>query len=109
MSNHGFPAAGVFCLAFGAGAINCAAAADSPAPGTAMLSGIDLQYVDHSVRPQDDEYRHLTAKWLDGFQIPPDKGSYGSFTCLDDLTQEQLRGIIDGLAGNADAEARKIG
>jgi putative endopeptidase len=108
MSKFRSPAAGVFLLVFLAGAVNCAAAADSSAPGAAMLSGIDLQYVDHSVRPQDDLYRHLNGKWLDSFQIPPDKGSYGSFTYLDDLTQEQLRGIIDGLAGNTDAEARKI-
>ncbi|MGC1520964.1 MAG: M13-type metalloendopeptidase [Steroidobacteraceae bacterium] len=105
-------AMGVLFLVIGAGATHRAAAAESPAQGETMLSGIDLQYVDHAVRPQDDLYRHLNGKWLDTFQIPSDKGSYGSFTYLDDLTQEQLRGIIDGLAGKAggaDAEARKIG
>jgi putative endopeptidase len=99
-------------LSFAAGVLVCsAAAADLSAPGAAMLSGIDLQYVDHSIRPQDDLYRYLNGKWLDSFQIPSDKGSYGSFSYLDDLTQEQLRGIIDGLAGNGgrpDAETRKI-
>ncbi len=80
----------------------------------APLSGVDLQYVDQSVRPQDDLYRHLNGKWLDSFQIPADKGSYGSFTYLYDITQEQLRGIVEGLAGTGtgadtgDAEARKI-
>jgi hypothetical protein len=51
MSQFRFPAAGVFLFVFAAGAISCAAAADSSAPGAAMLSGIDLQYVDHAVRP----------------------------------------------------------
>jgi putative endopeptidase len=74
----------------------------------APLSGVDLQYVDQSVRPQDDLYRHLNGKWLDSFQIPADKGSYGSFTYLYDITQEQLRAIVDGLDGSGDAEARKI-
>jgi predicted metalloendopeptidase len=74
----------------------------------APLSGVDLQYVDRSVRPQDDLYRHLNGKWLDSFQIPADKGSYGSFTYLYDATQEQLRVIVDGLDGSGDAEARKI-
>jgi predicted metalloendopeptidase len=74
----------------------------------ALLSGVDLQYVDQSVRPQDDLYRHLNGKWLDSFQIPADKGSYGSFTYLYDATQEQLRVIVDGLDGSGDAEARKI-
>jgi len=89
-------------------ALVMAATIKSPASSGAPLSGVDLQYVDQSVRPQDDLYRHLNGKWLDSFQIPADKGSYGSFTYLYDITQEQLRGIVDGLAGAADAEARKI-
>ena len=85
-----------------------AATVKSPAMRRALLSGVDLQYVDQSVRPQDDLYRHLNGKWLDSFQIPADKGSYGSFTYLYDATQEQLRVIVDGLDGSGDAEARKI-
>jgi putative endopeptidase len=83
-------------------------------PTTTLQSGVDLKYVDRSVRPQDDLYRYLNGKWLDSFQLPPDKGSYGSFTYVDDATQEQLRGIVDGLvqapagAGNVDPEVRKI-
>jgi predicted metalloendopeptidase len=90
-------------------------------PAAALQSGVDLKYVDRSVRPQDDLYRYLNGKWLDGFQLPADKGSYGSFTYVDDVTQDQLHGIVDGLgqaqaqtqaqagggAGNA-AEVRKI-
>jgi putative endopeptidase len=85
-----------------------AATVKSPGVRPAPLSGVDLQYVDQSVRPQDDLYRHLNGKWLDSFQIPADKGSYGSFTYLYDITQEQLRAIVDGLDGSGDAEARKI-
>jgi putative endopeptidase len=89
-------------------------------PTATMQSGVDLKYVDRSVRPQDDLYRYLNGKWLDTFQLPPDKGSYESFTYVDDATQEQLRGIVDGLvqaqsqaqsttgAGNPDPEVRKI-
>jgi putative endopeptidase len=89
-------------------------------PTATLQSGVDLKYVDRSVRPQDDLYRYLNGKWLDSFQLPPDKGSYGSFTYVDDATQEQLRGIVDGLvqaqtqgqattgAGNVDPEVRKI-
>src|ERR1700716_1585106 len=89
-------------------------------PTTGVQSGVDFKYVDRSVRPQDDLYRYLNGKWLDSFQLPPDKGSYGSFTYVDDATQEQLRGIVDGLiqdqtqaekttaAGNLDPDVRKI-
>jgi putative endopeptidase len=78
----------------------------------ALLSGVDMQYVDATVRPQDDLYRHLNGKWLDTFELPADKGSYNSFTRIDDQTQEQLRTIVDGLADQTaaprDANAQKL-
>jgi predicted metalloendopeptidase len=100
-------------------------------PTTTLKSGVDMQYADHSVRPQDDLYRYLNGKWLDSFQLPADKGSYGSFAFVDDKTQEQLRELVDGLvqvetgagagagvgnetggdpagSGKADADVRKI-
>jgi predicted metalloendopeptidase len=84
------------------------------APG-AGASGVDTEYVDAAVRPQDDLYRHLNGRWLDTFQLPPDKGSYGAFTHIDDETQDQLRGIVDGLSsqgavtsGASAADARKL-
>src|ERR1700730_6914915 len=105
MSRYVTCGAGILAL------IGCASA-----PTTTLQSGVDLKYVDRSVRPQDDLYRYLNGKWLDSFQLPADKGSYGSFTYIDDATQEQLRGIVDGLVqtqapagpGNDEAEVRKI-
>jgi len=77
-----------------------------------LRSGIDLQYVDNSVRPQDDAYQYLNGKWLRTFQLPPDKGAVGSFTAVEDATEEQLRSIVEGLdqaaAGDADADAKKL-
>jgi putative endopeptidase len=80
------------------------------AEGGAPASGIEMQYVDASVRPQDDPYRYLNGKWLDSFQIPADKATYGAFNYVDDKTQEQLRAIVDSLAGAApaDPDARKL-
>jgi putative endopeptidase len=75
--------------------------------GVTMQSGVDMQYVDRSVRPQDDLYRYLNGQWLDKFQLPPDKGSYGSFTFVYDATQEQLRTIVEALGTNS-AEERKL-
>jgi len=89
-------------LFVGGGALTaCSLGKHASAPATrsvAPASGIDLRYVDDSVRPQDDLYRHLNGKWLDSFVLPADKGSYGSFTQINDATQEQLRGIVEGLA-----------
>src|SRR5277367_4814607 len=68
----------------------------APAP-VVLRSGIDLQYVDSAVRPQDDVYQHLNGQWLRDYQLPADKGAVGSFTAIQDRTEEQLRSIVDGL------------
>ncbi|HXP26837.1 MAG TPA: hypothetical protein VN891_13705, partial [Steroidobacteraceae bacterium] len=59
------------------------------APHPTLHSGIDLQYVDSSVRPQDDIYQYLNGKWLRNYQLPPDKALEGSFTIVQDKTEEQ--------------------
>ncbi len=75
-----------------------------------LESGIDMQYVDASVRAQDDLYRHLNGLWLDTFQLPADKGLYGAFIAVDDTTQDQLRSLVEGLdsAPAPTADTRKL-
>src|SRR5579862_9395145 len=73
------------------------AAATAPAPRPTLHSGIDLQFVDTSVRPQDDVYRYLNGEWLRNYQLPADKAGVGSFTLIQDKTEEQLRTIVDAL------------
>lgn len=75
-------------------------------------SGIDLQYIDKAVRPQDDFFRYVNGKWLADAEIPADRARYGSFDRLRDLAEERLRAIIDDLAAKknlpAGSEERKI-
>jgi predicted metalloendopeptidase len=89
----------------------CSTANHSAAPPrpAALPSGVDLEYVDPGVRPQDDTYRHLNGRWLDHFEIPADKGTYGAFTYIDDQVQEQLRAIVDDLKGAATPAGAAIG
>ncbi len=74
-----------------------ASAADTApaAAPTARTSGIDLQYIDPSVRVQDDFFGHLNGKWLKTTEIPSDKPSWGTFMKLRDDTTPQLREIIE--------------
>ena len=86
-----------------------AMAADAAKPSA---SGIDRQYIDASVRPQDDFFSYLSGKWIATVQIPPDRARYGAFERLRELSEENLHAIIDDLttAKNlaAGSEARKI-
>lgn len=44
--------------------------------------GINLSYMDTSVRPQDDFYNYVNGGWMKTAVIPSDKPSWGSFNAL---------------------------
>ena len=72
-------------------------------------SGIDLQYMDAQIRPQDDFYRHVSGKWLATAEIPADRARYGAFDTLRDRSEAQLRAIIEQARPDATAsDTRKI-
>jgi putative endopeptidase len=84
--------------------IVCGALLVSPcAQAAAMNSGIETQYIDSSVRPQDDFYRYVNGRWLATTDIPPDRPAYGTATKLFDDSQRQLREIVEAAAKNANA------
>jgi len=58
------------------------------------------QYVDPSVRPQDDFYRYANGKWLQSARIPDDKARYGSFYEVQERVEEQLTSIIKHVMDN---------
>ncbi|MFP5393879.1 MAG: M13 family metallopeptidase [Gammaproteobacteria bacterium] len=107
-------------LAFGllAAFTHAAEPAQAQAPAAQVapanpVSGIDLQYIDPAVRPQDDFFTHLNGKWLKATEIPADRSSWGTFAQLRDETQPQLRALIEAAqqdpAAKPGTEAQKIG
>jgi len=91
-----------------------AGAADSVTPAaTAAVSGVDTQYIDQSVRAQDDFFTYLNGKWLKTTDIPSDRSSWGTFMKLREDTTPQLRAIIEANQKNAHKKAgsdtQKIG
>ncbi len=82
-----------------------ATAADAPkAAAAAPISGIDIKYLDPSVRPQDDLYAHVNGKWIQSVEIPADRSSWGSGSMLRESTKAQIRSIIE--AAQADKSAK---
>ena len=83
-----------------------------PAETKPLTSGLQTNYIDPAVRPQDDLYRHINGKWLDTVEIPADKARYGSFYELADSAEAQLRSIVESLQGDAkaitDVDANKV-
>jgi predicted metalloendopeptidase len=85
----------------GAGA---AAAKATATKGQTLSAGIATQFIESSVRPQDDFFEYLNGKWLKTVEIPSDKSSWGSFMELRENTLPQLRGIIENVAAKSGAK-----
>lgn len=51
-------------------------------PATAKEEGLNLAYMDTSVRPQDDFFNYVNGNWIKTAEIPSDKSSWGSFNAL---------------------------
>lgn len=69
-----------------------------------LVSGIDVENLSSTIRPQDDFFRYVNGTWLDQTEIPADKTSYGSFVMLLDRSREQLKSIVDELSVNTYAK-----
>ena len=78
--------------------------APAVALGQATDQGLDPADMDLSVDPSEDFYRFANGGWLDRTEIPGDRGSYGVFNELDDLTREQLLTLLDEVATSGDLE-----
>jgi predicted metalloendopeptidase len=88
-------------------------AQDVPAQSPAR-SGIETQYFDHGVRPQDNFYQYVNGKWLANIEIPADRPAYGAASKLYDDVQKKLAEILEGLSttaivGSAGSDESKIG
>jgi putative endopeptidase len=69
-------------------------------------SGLDFAHIDGSVRIQDDLYRYFNGGWLKSAVIPADRASDGAFVTLRDLSEKQVRAIIENATDSE--EAKKI-
>ncbi len=82
----------------------------TPALSQDLYSGLDLDGIDGSVRPQDDIFQYMNGRWLMQTQIPGDKSNFGSFTALDDAARDNIRTIIEEAAKKpTDDNMTKVG
>jgi putative endopeptidase len=78
----------------------------------ALHSGIDLTNVDAGIRPQDDLFGHVNARWLAEYEIPLDRAIDGAFRALFDRAEVQVRDLITETAAAAaepDTDEQRIG
>ena len=56
--------------------------------------GIDMSYQDAETKAGDDFFRYANGRWLDTFELPASRSSYGSFTVLSDRSDQRVSGIL---------------
>ncbi|HEY1726243.1 MAG TPA: M13 family metallopeptidase [Steroidobacteraceae bacterium] len=86
------------CVLLACSSARCWAAEPLPDPA-ALVSGIESQYFDASVRPQDNFYLYVNGKWLETTDIPAGMGAYGTGPKLYADAQTQLRALIEAAVG----------
>ena len=75
-------------------------------------SGIHTEYIDQTVRPQDDFYQYACGGWMKLHPLTDEYARYGSFDQLADDNLTQLKSLIVGLSNSDNTQsslARKIG
>lgn len=73
--------------------------------------GLNLSYMDSSVRPQDDFFNYVNGNWMKTAEIPADKSSWGSFNALREDVDEASLGILNKILTDnfaAGSEGQKI-
>ena len=74
--------------------------------------GVDLTGRDPAVTAGDDFWQHANGAWSKRTEIAPDRTSVGAFTTLADLSEVQVRAIVEDTAktgGAAGTPAQQIG
>ncbi|UYW00944.1 M13 family metallopeptidase [Flavobacterium agricola] len=86
------------------------ATADAPAqvveqPAQAKEGrGINLNFMDTSVKPGDDFFRYVNGTWVDNTEIPADRSRWGSFDELRQNTDIDALNILKAAVANGDLD-----
>ena len=77
-----------------------------------ILSGINKEYMDTSVRPGDNFDAYSNGTWIKNTKIPDDKASYGAGYMVYEEAQEDVKAIIEASSKTnfeAGSDEQKIG
>ena len=76
------------------------------------ISGVDLEALDRSTRPQDDFYQFANGGWLDSTDIPEIYSGYTVYHEVRERVDDSLRTIIEDAAKGDNlpgSEAQQVG
>ena len=74
--------------------------------------GVDLTGRDLTIKAGDDFWKYANGSWAKRTEIAPDRTSVGGFTTLADLSEKQVRAIVEDVSktgGKVGTPAQQIG
>ncbi len=80
-------------------------------PKSMEENGLNLSYMDTSVKPTEDFFTYVNGTWYKNTQIPSDKSSWGSFNALREDTDNASLKILNEILANSykkGSEGQKI-
>lgn len=87
-------------------------ASASHAASAQLMSGVEINNMDTSVRPQDDFFRYINGQWLERTEIPADRARWGSFDELRKRAEQRVLALITDFAeieASSGSDEQKIG
>ncbi len=67
-----------------------------------VQTSFDVNYLDKSIRPQDDFFQFANGTWVTNNPIPATESRWGSFNELEKSNLEKLTAILEGLSQQKD-------
>jgi putative endopeptidase len=65
--------------------------------------GINISYIDTTIRPQNDFYNYCNGKWLKNFHLPESDARYGTFNEIHENNLVKIKRILDDAVQNKTA------
>jgi len=73
------------------------------------VPGINLDFMDKTVKPSDDFFKYVNGKWLETNEIPDDRTRWGSFDELRKKTDADALSILkSAISDDKDLEQIKV-
>jgi endothelin-converting enzyme/putative endopeptidase len=97
---------GAFAIVVAGALLGCGAEQDAAQTQATieLRSGVDLDALDRSTRPQDDFYQFANGGWLDSTEIPSIYSGYTVYHEVNERVETALREIIESAAGEPGTE-----
>lgn len=69
-----------------------------------LVSGIDRDGFDESVRPQDNFFDYVNGGWVKNTEMPADRARWGTFDALREQSNKDIRALVEEVSASTDVQ-----